>query len=49
VVILARVINDKDQVWLTALGIGRLVQLLLMDDDDVVIQTGRYQKLIKFD
>ncbi len=43
VIILARVINDKDQVWLTALGIGRLVQLLLIEnEDEVVIQTASY-------
>ena len=42
-VVLARVINDRDQVWLTALGIGRLVQLLLIEnEDDVVIQTASY-------
>lgn len=43
IIVLARVIIDRDQVWLTALGIGRLVQLLLIEDaDEVVIQTASY-------
>lgn len=42
IVVLARVITDRDQVWLTALGIGRLVQLLLFDNEQVVIQTASY-------
>ena len=40
IVVLARVINDRDQVWLTALGITRLVSLLLTDEDQVIIQSG---------
>ena len=40
VVILARVINDRSQVWLTAIGVSRLVELLLHSNDQVVIQTG---------
>ena len=42
IIVLARIINDREQVWLTALGIGRLVQLLLFDDEQVVIQTASY-------
>ena len=41
-VVLARVINDRDQVWLTALGISKLAKLLLFhDDEQVIIQTGK--------
>lgn len=39
-VILARVLNDRDKVWATALGISKIVELLNSTDDEVVIQTG---------
>lgn len=43
IIVLARIINDRDQVWLTALGVGRLVQLLLIENNEkVVIQTASY-------
>jgi hypothetical protein len=45
IVVLARVINDREQVWLTALGISRLVKLLLHDGPDrehIIIQSASY-------
>jgi hypothetical protein len=42
IVILARVINDREQVWLTAMAISRLVSLLLVNDTQVVIQSASY-------
>ena len=41
IIILARVFNDRDQVWITALGVTKLVNLLKSSDDEVIIQTGR--------
>lgn len=38
--VLARVLNDRDKVWATALGVSRIVALLKSEDEEVVIQTG---------
>ncbi len=42
IVVLARVIHDKTHVWLTAVGISRLVGLLLHEDELVVVLTCKF-------
>ncbi len=39
-VILAKVINDKDKVIVTALAVSKLVNLLDSKQEQVVVQTG---------
>ena len=43
IVVLARVIVDRDQVTLSAEGVTRLVSLLRSENHETVILSGKYQ------